>query len=340
MEVSDLIGVYTEVVRGYTETTVDGATLYLRHPSLTDHSTAMANYDFVVKSAKAKGLPSEAEQVKAAIDGGYWSEDSESKMNLIRTTIENLHRTKARLLYPSQKLDIQKQIDRNSAVLASYSQDRSQFVGYTIESYANSRFYDNLIINATFEDTSFNRRAFSDAEDYYDLVEDAFQSLTSAYTRVAHYLSPSSLRLTSAAGFFQNLVYLSSNAQDFYGVATSKCTKHQIDLLLYGKIFRETIKSAAEGGEPINDEIVNDPEKLVQYVDNLSSGNRQPRKAPKGGGREGEYAVTSHVGATKEDLDQMGVKVEKVGGKSLLQLAREKGGKLEKNDYLSAREQS
>ena len=46
------------------------------------------------------------------------------------------------------------------------------------------------------------------------------------------------------------------------------------------------------------------------------------------------------VGATKEDLDKLGVKVEKLKGKSLLQLAQEKGGTLEKSDYFAARENS
>jgi len=50
-------------------------------------------------------------------------------------------------------------------------------------------------------------------------------------------------------------------------------------------------------------------------------------------------AVSSFVGATKEDLKEMGVRVEKVkGGKSLLQLARENGGVMQKHEYLNARE--
>jgi hypothetical protein len=44
--------------------------------------------------------------------------------------------------------------------------------------------------------------------------------------------------------------------------------------------------------------------------------------------------------STKEDLNKLGIKVEKLQGKGLLQLAQEKGGTLEKSDYFAARENS
>ena len=50
--------------------------------------------------------------------------------------------------------------------------------------------------------------------------------------------------------------------------------------------------------------------------------------------------VSSTVGATQDDLNKLGVKVEKLKGKSLLELANEKGGTLEKSDYFAARESS
>jgi len=53
---------------------------------------------------------------------------------------------------------------------------------------------------------------------------------------------------------------------------------------------------------------------------------------------KGDNAVSSYVGASADDLEKMGVKIEKIKGKSLLDLAREKGGTLEKSDYLKVRE--
>jgi hypothetical protein len=72
----------------------------------------------------------------------------------------------------------------------------------------------------------------------------------------------------------------------------------------------------------------------VEWADNQSSGSNYKNRKQK----SGKNAVSSYVGATQEDLDHLGVKTEKIGGKSLLELAAEKGGQLDKNDYLSLRE--
>ena len=83
---------------------------------------------------------------------------------------------------------------------------------------------------------------------------------------------------------------------------------------------------------------MSDPDKFIEWTDNQSKepGIKSRNKKSKTGGSN---MVSSTVGATKEDLDKLGIKVEKLkGNKSLLELAAEKGGTLEKSDYFAARE--
>ena len=99
------------------------------------------------------------------------------------------------------------------------------------------------------------------------------------------------------------------------------------------------IKSYAENSKPVPEEVLNDPDKFVEWTDNQSQDPATRARSKKS--RDGSSnLVSSAVGATKEDLDKLGVKVEKLKGKSLLQLAQEKGGTLEKSDYFAARENS
>jgi hypothetical protein len=73
----------------------------------------------------------------------------------------------------------------------------------------------------------------------------------------------------------------------------------------------------------------------VSWVDSQSSGSSAKSKQNL---KNSSTRVTGHVGATQSDLKDLGVKVEKIGGKSLLQLAEESGGTLEKSEYLNARD--
>jgi hypothetical protein len=99
-------------------------------------------------------------------------------------------------------------------------------------------------------------------------------------------------------------------------------------------MYRNFIKNRAEIGKAIPDEILSEPEKFVSFIDGQQNGKQGSIKK----NRDANNNVSSYVGATNDDLKDMGVKIEKIKGKSLLQLAKENGGIIEKNDYLSARE--
>ena len=100
-------------------------------------------------------------------------------------------------------------------------------------------------------------------------------------------------------------------------------------------MLKTTLDAYIKNGQAVSEEITSDPVKFIQWFDSLGASKSLHKTTKKEGSKN---AVSSYVGATTEDLKQLGVKTEKIKGKSLLQLAAEKGGILEKNDYLSARE--
>lgn len=328
--------IYSQICRGFSEEKINKSYIYFKHPSIAEHFSVYTNYDIFISDGQKKGLQSEKEKIEIAIKGGWWASEKESTISLLKKTIQNLYKTRDKLFLSSQKEQIDKQIKQNQAILITYTKERREIVGYTLEDYANSKLTEDLLFFFSYKNIEFSEKLFNNREEYYDLKEEDLDKIKNAFETYSNIFNTDNIKRIAASGFFQNLVYLSEDAYSFWGKSTVNCTKYQIDLILYGKMYRNIIKNHAENGKPILDEIVNDPDKFVQWVDNQSNIPGIKSKNRKSG--NGDNSVHSFVGATKEDLNQLGVKIEKLKGKSLLELAAEQGGTLEKSDYFKARE--
>jgi len=325
--------IYSEICRGFSIETIENSKIYFKHPSIAEHFSTYSNYDIFIIDGRKKGLELEEEKVKEAIKGGWWSSEKELKINFLKKTIQNLYKTRDKLLYSSQKAQIEQQIKQNEAILITYTKERREIVGYTLEDYATNKLTEELLIFFTFKNREFTERLFT-RDEYYDLTEAYIEKIKNSFDTYSRIFNYDNLKKIAVSGFFQNLVYLNDDAHSFWGEPTTKCTKYQIDVLLYGKMYKNMIRSYAENGKPVPNEILNDPDKFIDWADNQSSDNKNYKNKKE---KSGQNVVSSYVGATKEDLDRLGVKTEKIKGKSLLELAAEKGGVLEKNDYFNVR---
>lgn len=326
--------IYSEICRGFSKDLIEKSIVYFKHPTISEHFSVYGAYDIFIKDGRKKGLQLEQEKIEDAIKGGWWTSEKESKVNFLRKTVQNLFKTREKLLLPSQRFEIDNQIKQNEAILITYTKERREIVGYTLEDYANSKLTEELLIFFTYKNSEFTERLFSNRDEYYDLTEGHVEKIKTSFDQYSRVFNNDTIRRIAACGFFQNLVYLNEDANSFWGTPTVKCTKYQIDLLLYGKMYKNMIRSYSENGKPIADQILSDPDTFVEWADSQSGGSSYRNRKQK----SGKNMVTSYVGATKEDLDHLGVSTSKIRGKSLLELAAEKGGQLDKNDYLSLRE--
>lgn len=330
--------IYSEISNGFTRLILNkDKDIYFKHPTIAQHYSHHSNYEIIIAEGKRKGLLTEEEKINEAINGGWWSKDNESSIKFFRKTISNLLKTREKLLYPSQKDLITAQIKKNEAVLLSYIKQRRELIGYTLEEYAGNKFSEELLISFAYKDEFFQNKFFESLDDYYDSTDEDIEKIKTLYFNYIEMFSQDKLKRVSVCGFFQNLVYLNEDAHGLWGLPASKCTKFQIDLLILGKIYKNVIKNMAEMNKPIPPEILGDPDKFVEWVDNQQNEN-DTKNISRVNKSQGKNSVSSYVGATNQDLNKMGVKVEKMRGKSLLELAEEKGGTLEKSDYFKARE--
>ena len=327
--------IYYQIARGYSKEYLNKKEIYFKHPTLGDHFFIYSNYDLIIESVKKRGVQTEDEKLEEAILNKWWNTEKEEKFRLLKKTIENLIKTKNRLLFPSQKDDIDLQIKKTESIFFTYVKERRDIIGYTAEQYAQEKFFDELIFHSCYKDSNLHVKYFDSEDIFYDLPDEEASGLKNLYTKYSTCFSQDVIKLIAANGFFQNLIYLDTIPNTFWGKPVVECSKYQIDLLVYGKMLKTTLDAYIKNGQGVSEEITSDPVKFIQWFDSLGASKSLHKTTKKEGSKN---AVSSYVGATTEDLKQLGVKTEKIKGKSLLQLAAEKGGILEKNDYLSARE--
>lgn len=327
--------IFSDISQGYSELIVDGASYFFKHPDQVENFSIYDRYSIILEFARTKGIETEQEAIITAIKGGWWDDKKEFHISSLKNLINSLKQTKERLLYPSQKDDIEKQIVRNEKILISYLKDRRDAIGYTAEQYAGDRFQDETIIKLTYKNRDLTERLFQNENDYYYLSDDIIDKIRKGFQSHSQLLNLDSIKRVSACGFFQNLLFITeSNPVYLWGKPAIDCSRHQIDVLIYGKIIKNLIKYRIESGDPLSDDIINSPEKLVEISEARDAGvqKQEPQSS-----MSSDSKVTAFVGATKEDLKKMGVQIQKIGGKSLLDIVKDKGGKLDKADYLSAR---
>ena len=334
--------IYGEIVRGVSEKSIDNKNYFFKHPTQAEHFFINSNYKKILEDAKRRGLYSENEKINEAIKNGWWTAEKENKFLSINESISGLQKTKDNLILPSQKDSIEDQIKKNRYILASFSKERNELVGYTAEKYANDRLYDEMVMELTYKNIELTDKLFCDIDEYYYLSDEIVEKIRKEFYSCSGGFMQEALKYVAACPFFQNMLYVTQecDAFHFWGRPSSRCTKYQIDVLINGKIFRNAIKSEIESGKKLPDEVLSDPEKFILWFEARSSRSEINDSASNMDSMGSKTAVSSFVGATKEDLKKMGVKVQKIKGKSLLELAEESGGVLEKHQYLNARDGS
>lgn len=326
--------IFTDISLGYSSFILNGKKFFVKHFTLPEQFSLNSGRKIFLEDAASLGLERETDQVKFSIEQGWWSKENEEKIAAFRKTVTNLRKTREKLLYKSQKDSIDVQIKKFEAMLVSLLHDRSGFIIYSCDSYADKKIQEEFFRRILFKDKDLLEPWFNDPEDFEGLDADFVENLYLEINKISLSFKLDNIKRVAASGFFQNLIFLADTSYEFWGKPVSECSKYQNDLLLYGKSYRNFVKNQAENGKALSEDIISDPEKLISFIENYNPNS----KKPVGKKTKSENAVSSYVGATKEDLKELGVKVEKVKGLSLLDMAKKSGGIIEKDQYLKARQ--
>lgn len=261
--------IYNDITQGFSEKTIFGKKYFFKHPTQNEHFEIYSRYTFVLNDAKKRGLLTEEEKIKQAISDGWWTSGKENRFLQLRDSIASLKKTKENVLVSTQKDQVQQQIDRNNAILITFTKERNEIIGYTAEKYSNERVYDEILLASTFKNRELTERVFDNADEYYYLSDDIIEKVRSEFHENSDLLTGDIVKYIAASAFFQNMLYVTNecDAFHFWGKPVSKCTKYQIDLLINGKIYKNAVKNEAEAGKSIPNDIMSDPVKFVNWYE-------------------------------------------------------------------------
>tara|TARA_R110000824_G_scaffold255819_2_gene444795 strand:- start:2328 stop:3332 length:1005 start_codon:yes stop_codon:yes gene_type:complete len=315
---------YTDILNGFSiRTTEQFGQFYIKHFNPFDAGEMDFEREQYFQKAISKGLPTEKENLEAAIKEGFWDKDAENSMYDLEKTIVNMRATKNKLQLRSQKINFQKKIDKKERALEELLIDRHEVVGYTAETFANKKANEYYIYKALKKDSNLKDEFFSE-EEYDEMHDSDLQELISLYTLFTSEFSHKNLKRIAFSHSFLNLYHLCSDrVTELFGVPVVKMTFFQAEVFGTAKYFKSTLNNAKH--RP-TEEMYQDPDLMLDWMES-NSGTKADIE-----GKMEEKAGVSYVGATKEDLKDLGV-----DGDSTISFSKEaakKGGALDMKDIM------
>jgi hypothetical protein len=311
--------IYAQIVRGYSTTPYQSASVFIRHFGIEEQFLIQRRYDDVLAKAKKEGLPTEEEALLTLEEQGAWTKTEESDLEKQRNYIEGLRNSRKHLIIPSQVEQLSQQLEEAEKALYKKEHTKKSLLTDTCEHFADSRSNDYSVYLSFCKDAEFTP-LFTKTE-FDELEKPELYKLVGLYNDAMEPLGTDNIKRIAIAPFFVNYFNLTGdNPSSFFEGPISQLTYYQVNLLNYGRVFKSIFENVAD----IPDHVADDPDKILDYAESTKKSEASREKAESSDG----YSV---VGANDGDLETMGLKNSQT--KSIFDLAAEKGGNLSMSDF-------
>ncbi len=258
---------------------------------------------------------------------GLWSKSKEVEIIDPKKFIKGLEDNRSKLPLKSQRDKITKQIEIQQAELQKRELEKDELVGVTAELFANRKINEQYILTTLYKSAELTTRMFSDEEaddlDFHDI-----NRLISIYNECIKQFGTNDLKKIAISADFLNSFYIcDDNPFIFYGKAVIHLSFYQSQVFAFGRYYKHLLSDA--GSKP-PEEIADNPDALVEWYESSKSARAILEKASK----KGNTSAVSLVGATKEDLEYLGVSKTHDHMDIAAELSK-KGGRLEMKDLLA-----
>ncbi len=297
---SQLRGVYSDIIKGYSLVDAEKhGLIYVKHLNVWDTEKLDGKRDSYFNQAIRKGLPSIKEKVKLLEKDDLWSPKQEAKIKEHERFLSRMRETKRKLLLKSEMVRMSKDIDEEQAKLDKLLSEKNQLIGLTSELFADKKVNEYYIYLTLYKDKSL-KAPFLTEEEFDEISDDQLGELVLLYNGVADKFSERNMKRVALSGFFLNNYYLcKDNPFTFYGKAIVDLTYHQSDLFSYGRYFKHVLSEMKHSPSP---EIMEDPDKLLEHYDIQKNQEKMDES-----GRHQSGLASTVVGATKEDMEALGM---------------------------------
>ena len=217
-----------------------------------------------------------------------------------------------------------KEIAKARVGLEQKHQERRSLLGNTCEEYAEKRCIDLYIIKTFYKDLAWEDPVFTQ-ESFDELSASELQIVSLIYNEIFTVYSDSNFQKLILEDFYGPYMQCCDKPLDFFGNPTALLSHYQLRLYSYTMMFKSILQSPEE----IPFAIKKDPQKLMDWARN-PKGREKAREVMEKAGDGG----AGLFGATKEDLEALGVETSGAGTVSLEEIAKKKGGSLTMKDLM------
>ena len=316
--------IFRDVVRGHSISYYQKNRIYIRHLGVNEQVDLDDFRLEHLEKAKKRGIPTEKEILNLLNEQKDWTEKDEKEIATQKEFVESLIENKAGLYLQSQ-LDKQDEvIDEARKKLDKQLAQRKALLGNTCEEYAEKRCIDLYIIKSFYKDLTWKDPVFTQ-ESFDDLSASELHVVSLIYNEIFTIYSDSNFQKLILEDFYSPYMQCCDKPIDFFGKATTLLSHYQLRLYSYTMLF----KSIFQNSEEIPFAIRKDPQKLMDWARN-PKGREKAREVMEKAGEGG----AGLFGATKEDLESLGVETTGAGTVSLEEAAKKKGGSLTMKDLM------
>ena len=245
-----------------------------------------------------KGLPTEKERVEDLIKDKLWTQQNERDIESARDFVSKMEDTKKKMALKSERKKVQESIDAEINKLEKLLMEKNDLVGLTSESYSDKKVNDYYIYLSLFKDTKFQEPLFSEAE-FDEVSEKDLEVIIMHFNKISRRFEQRNIKRIALSHFFLNNFYLcKDNPFIYYGKPVVDLSYHQADLFSFGRYYKQIMQDMKN---PVTNEMMDDPDKLTDQYEI----EQNKDSVLKEDGKSGEASTI--VGATKEDLEALGV---------------------------------
>lgn len=300
---------FNEIVDGYSSVSVNDSLLYIKHIDIRDEVRIGEIYEEVYEQSRKRGIPTEEEQAEINKKTGMWTDKEERLLLDAKDMVDTLKKTLDRQVVEAQKKEVEAELTKEFHKYNLLYRRKDSLLQGTCERFAMKKLNDYHIFYSYYNDREFKSPVFTE-EQIKEIDDDDFQVFFSNYEKKLTALSLDNIKKIAISGFFQQTYNLCEKPNEYFLKPLYSLTVYQNRLLGYGSLF----KSIFQSQESIPEDVQEDPDKLLEWV--------EFQKNTKGVRERAERGATI-VGASSEDYKKLGINNRK---NALLNKAREQGG--------------
>ena len=299
--------------------------IVFKHFNNFDSAELDIKSEFFYQKAVKDGLPTRKDRIDYLLKEKIWTPERNKEIVHLKSFVKGLKNSKSKVFLKAHIDQINAQINENQLKLSKMELEKEELIGFCAESYASRRINEHYMFNALRNEK--NEKLFTKQE-FEELAEDQLIEYIALYNKSTKKFKHEILQKISVSGFFTNLFYLcDNNAHVFFGKPLVELTFYQVELFGSGRYFKSLMEQADAN---VPEEIKDNPEKIIEWFDSTKSAKEVLDKS-RNAGQDG--SATTLVGATKEDLERLGL-ASPEETVNLAQKAAEKGGKLTMQDMM------